>query len=520
MRKIREVLRLSWAQYRSIREVARSCDLARSTVKEYLRRAEDAGLKWPLPDLDDETLERLLFPSPPEAAPGKRPLPDWDYVDKELRKRRGVTRFLLWQEYRAVNPDGYAYSMYCDLFRQWRALQDLSMRQEHRAGEKVFVDYAGQTVGIVDPATGEIRDAQVFVAVMGASSFAYCEATWSQGLSDWIGSHVRALAYFGGCPEVIVPDNLKSGVKDPHLYEPEINPTYLDFARHYGLAVIPARRNRPKDKAKVETGVKTVGNWILARIRNRTFFSLAELNDAIHVLLDGYNDRAFQKRPGSRRSLFEELDRPALSPLPAERYQFAQWHKVRPHVDYHVSIDQHHYSVPHQLAKRELDARVTATTIEVFHKNRRVASHPRSHRKGGQTTIREHMPESHRQYADWTPQRLLAWAEKIGPETKQLIEGVMSSRPHPQQAFRSYLGILRLGKTHGNERLEAACRRAVALRSLSYKSVEAILKNRLDQQPLELPAAAAMPRIKHENIRGGDYYASNTRNDDARSRKC
>jgi transposase len=344
MRKIREVLRLSKGQYRSIREVAASCGLARSTVKEYLRRAEEAGLSWPLPDLDDASLERLLFPPPVEAAPGRRPLPDWDYIDKQLRRRKGVTRFLLWQEYHSANPEGYAYSMFCDLFREWRGLQELSMRQAHRAGEKAFVDYAGQTLAIVDPTTGEIKEAQVFLAVLGASSFAYCEATWTQGLSDWVGSHVRALAYFGGCPQIVVPDNLKSGVKDPHLYEPELNPTYLEFAQHYGLAVIPARKGRPKDKAKVESGVKTVGNWILARLRNRTFFSLAEANDVIWGLLVEYNDRSFQKRPGSRRSLFEELDRPALSPLPAERYEFAQWHKVRPHIDYHVSLDQHHYS--------------------------------------------------------------------------------------------------------------------------------------------------------------------------------
>jgi transposase len=473
MRKIREVLRLSWVQYRSIREVAVSCSLARSTVKEYLRRAEEAGLSWPLPDVDDGSLEGLLFPSPPLAVPGRRSLPDWDYIDRELRKRKGVTRFLLWQEYRSANPEGYAYSMFCDLYREWRGLQELSMRLLHRAGEKAFVDYAGQTISVVDPATGEVKDAQVFLAVLGASSFAYCEATWSQGLSDWIGSHVRTLAYFGGCPEIIVPDNLKSGVKDPHLYEPEVNPTYLEFARHYGLAVIPARKGHPKDKAKVESGVRTVENWILARLRNRTFFSLADANDAIWGLLVEYNDRPFQKRPGSRRSLFEELDRPALKPLPQERYQFAEWHKVKPHVDYHVSIDQHHYSVPYQLRKHELDARVTATTIEVFHKTRRVASHARSHHRGSHTTVREHMPEAHREYAEWTPERLLAWAGKIGPETRTLIDGVMASRAHPQQAFRSCLGILRLAKTSGDTRLEAASRRALALgRSLlqEYRS--------------------------------------------------
>ena len=507
MRKIREVLRLSWGQGRSLHEVARSCGLARSSVKRYLRRAERAGLSWPLPEaLDDGALEARLFPPLPSAAGRVRPLPDWDEVDRELKGGKGVTLQLLWEEYRERFPDGYQYSRFCDHFRDWRRLQDVVMRQPHRAGEKVFVDYAGQHAQVVDPATGEVREAEVFVAVLGASSYAYCEATWTQALPDWTMSHVRALAYFGGAPEILVPDNLKAAVTRAHLYEPDLNPTYMEFARHYGVAVIPARSQHPKDKAKVESGVRLAGMWILARLRKRTFFSLAELNDAIAELLVAYNARAFQQRPGSRRSLFEELDRPALKPLPAERYQFAEWRRARAHVDYHVSFEQHAYSVPHALSGKELDLRVTATSVEVFYQNRRVASHARSYRRGAFTTVAEHMPEAHRAIAEWTPERLAAWAAKTGPATAQLIEKILASKPHPQQGYRACLGILRLGKSQGEARLEAACQRALALGAHSYRSVAAILKLHLEDQPLS--AAADAPVIEHGNIRGERYYAA------------
>ena len=497
---------MAWGQGRSLHEVAGACGLARSSVKRYLRRAERAGLSWPLPaELDDAALEARLFPPLPRSA-GVRPLPDWDEVDRELKRDKRVTLQLLWEEYREAHPDGYQYSRYCDHFRAWRRLQDVVMRQPHRAGEKLFVDYAGQHAQVVDPATGEVREAEIFVAVLGASSYAYCEATWSQALPDWIGSHVRALAFFGGVPEVLVPDNLKAAVTKAHLYEPDLNPTYLEFARHYGLAVIPARSEHPRDKAKVESGVRLAGMWILARLRKRTFFSLAELNDAIRGLLGAYNARAFQLRPGSRASLFAELDRPALKRLPSERYQFAEWRKVRAHIDYHVSYEQHAYSVPHELHDQELDVRITAATVEVFHHNRRVASHARSHARGAFTTVAEHMPEAHRAVAEWTPERLTDWAAKTGPATAELIARVLASKPHPQQGYRACLGVLRLGKSHGEARLELACARALALGALSYKSVAAILKRHLEDQPLTAPAET--PAIEHGNIRGGAYYAS------------
>ncbi len=511
MRKIREVLRLLWDQRRSVREVAVSCDLARSTVKEYERRALDAGLSWPLPDVDDGALEERLFaPAAAPAAAEVVPLPDWDEVDRDLRRTKLTTRFVLWEEYRREHPDGYSYTRFCELFRTWRGRQDLSMRLTHVAGERLFVDYAGPTVSVVDASTGEIREAQIFVAVLGASSYTFAEATWTQTLPDWIGSHVRALSWFGGSPEIVTSDNLKAAVTTPHLYEPDINPAYLEFARHYALSVIPARSARPRDNAKAESAVQVVERWILARLRNRTFFSLAELNDAITALLDDLNAKPFQKRPGSRRSLFEELDRPALRPLPRERYVYADWKRVRAHIDYHVTIDAHHYSVPYQLVKEVLDARITSGTIEVFSKGKRVASHARSHRKGGHTTVREHMPSAHQAHAGMTSEQLLAWAGRVGPNASTFVDAVIAARTHPQQAYRSCMGVLRLGKTYGNGRLEAACARAVTLGAYSFKSIEAILKNGLDRQPLDAPNASGTLRRRHENVRGSDYYATIT----------
>ncbi len=379
------------------------------------------------------------------------------------------------------------------------------MRQDHRAGEKLFVDYAGQTVPIIDCATGEIREAQIFVAVLGASNYTYAEATWSQSLPDWIGSHRRTFSFLGGVPELVVPDNLRSGVSKAHRYEPDTNPTYQDMALHYGVVVLPARVRKPRDKAKVEGGVLVVERWILAALRHRQFFSLLELNAAISELLVRLNARPFRKLPGCRREHFEQLDRPALQPLPAEPYVYAEWKKARVHIDYHVAIDGHYYSVPYALIKKEVEVRITRNTIECFHRGNRVASHQRSHHKGRHTTVTAHMPESHRQAGEWSPQRLMRWASKTGPATEKLIQTVLGSRKHPQQAYRSCLGILRLSKPYGDERLEAACRRALTLGSCRYKSIESILKHRLDEQPLETQQELALPDT-HDNIRGPAYY--------------
>ena len=505
MRKIKEVLRLKWALGHSNRRIGATCGIGHPTVAEYLRRAAEAGLSWPLPaDLDDARLERLLFPPPPDLPAQSRGIPDWVQVNQELR-HKGVTLFLLWQEYRAANPDGYQYSWFCEHFRDWRGKLDLVMRQDHRAGEKLFVDYAGQTVPVIDASTGEIREAQIFVGVLGASNYTYAEATWTQSLPDWIGSHTRCFAFLGGVPELVVPDNLRSGVKKAHRYEPDTNPTYQDMASHYGVAVLPTRVRAPRDKAKVESGVLVVERWILAALRHRQFFSLGELNDAIHELLEKLNDRPFKKLPGSRLEHFEQIDRPALSSLPAEPYVYAEWKKARVHIDYHVEVDGHYYSVPYALVKKAIEVRFTRHIVECLYRGNRVASHRRSYQKGKHTTVDDHMPESHRQAGEWSPGRLINWAAKTGPATEKLIRTVLGSRRHPQQAYRSCLGILRLGNAHGDQRLEAACRRALTLGSCRYKSIESILKHRLDEQPLEEQQELSLPE-SHHNIRGPAYY--------------
>ena len=502
MRHIREVLRQKWELGFSARRIARGCGVSRSTVANYLRRAEAGGLTWPAAArLDDTQLERRLFPPPPSPR-AARPPPDWGAVHREL-KRKGVTLQLLWDEYKAAHPRGYQYSTFCLRYRRWRSRLDVVMRQDHRAGEKLFVDYAGQTASVIDRTTGEVRPAQVFVAVMGASNYTYAEATGSQGLADWIGSHVRALQYFGAVPEIVVPDNLKSGVVRAHRYEPQLNRSYQEWGAHYGAAILPARPGRPRDKAKAEAGVLVVERWILARLRHGQAFSLTELNEAIGEWLERLNARPFKKLPGCRRSLFESLDRPAMRPLPARPYEYAEWKKVRVHIDYHVEIDRHYYSAPYALVKRQLDARITAHTVELLHQGRRVASHGRSPHRGGHTTVPEHMPKAHRAYAGWTPQRLVRWARKNGPSTAALIGRILAARVHPQQGFRSCLGVMRLGERYGEKRLEAACRRALALGACAYKNVESILKNGLDGKPLP-PEAPELPRIDHGNVRYAD----------------
>lgn len=505
MRQIKEVLRQKWGLGCSNRQIAASCGLSRPTVAAYVKRAEAAGLSWPLSDeLDDTELEGKLFPPAVTMPSEQRAVPDWSLVHREL-KRKGVTLMLLWDEYKAANPEGFQYSWFCEHYRRWAGKLDVVMRQTHRAGEKLFVDYAGHTVPLIDRATGEVREAQIFVAVLGASNYSYAEATLTQGLPDWIGSHVRTFRYLGAVPEIVVPDNLKSGVHRAHRYESELNPTYAEMARHYGVAIIPTRSAKPRDKAKAEVAVQIVERWILARLRDRPFFSLAELNGAIAELLEVLNGRPFKKLPGSRQSLFDSLDRPAMQPLPATPYQYAEWKKVRVNIDYHVAIDQHYYSVPYQLVKKQLEARVTASTVELFNKGKRVASHRRSYRQGAHATVNVHMPKAHRQYAEWTPERLVRWAAETGPATAKLTEAILSSRPHPQHGFRACLGIMRLGKRYSTARLEAASRRALAIGACSYKSIESILKNGLDRKPLP-STTVETPAIDHDNLRGSDYY--------------
>lgn len=501
MRKIREVLRLKFDRGLSNREIALACSIGRTTVHEYLERAGRAGLKWPV-DIDDEQLDRLLFKRDDCGLEKMRPLPDWAEVHKEL-KRKGVTLCLLWQEYKAVSPEGYQYSQFCEHYRTWVGSLDPVMRQKHKAGEKLFVDYAGQTVPVVDQKTGQIREAQLFLAVLGASSYTYAEATWTQSLPDWIGSHVGALEYFGGVTEVVVPDNLKSGVTSPCRYEPELNPTYQEFAAHYSITVLPARVKKPRDKAKVENGVLQAERWILAALRNRTFFDLAELNSAIREKLVEINNRPFQKLPGTRATTFEKIDRPALRPLPEIRYEYAEWKRATLGPDYHVEVDGHYYSVPCRFIRKKVDLRITQKAIECFHNGVRVASHIRSNAAGELTTIKEHMPPSHRHYMEQTPENIIASAERIGHDVSVFIKAVLDAGKH-HLGVRSSLGVLRLEKHYGADRLGCACKRAFALQALSAKSVESILKNGLDRAPL----AAATPStpLQHENLRGQHYF--------------
>lgn len=507
MRKIREVLRLKFDCGRSNREIGLSCGIGGSTVCEYIQRARSSGVGWPLPaDLTDAALERLLFPPPPPQGT-ERGQPDFAEIHHELRKSKHVTLHLLWQEYREREPDGYQYSWFCEHYRDWAGRLDVVMRQDHLAGEKMFVDYAGQTVDIIDRETGEIHPAQIFVAVLGASNYTFAEATLSQQLESWIMSHVRAFAYFGGVPETVIPDNLRSGVNKTCRYEPDLNPTYHDLARHYQTVVLPARVSKPRDKAKVEAGVLLVERWILARLRKHIFFSLAELNREIRRLLEVLNSKPFKKLPGSRLSRFEELEKPTLKPLPESPYELAHWKKATVHLDYHVEVDGHYYSVPYTLVKKQLEVRYTASTVECLYRGQRVASHLRNHSRGRHTTLPEHMPVNHRRYADWSPEWFIRWAAKIGPKTVLLTETLLAQRAHPQQAYRSLLGILRLAKVHGEARLEAACARALHFNTLSYRSLESILKNGLDHRPLT-PRNDDTAPVRHPNIRGAEYYTS------------
>jgi transposase len=509
MRKIKEVLRLH-AAGQSQRVIAQSVAVARSTVKEYLQRAAAAGVSWPLPDdLSDTVLEACLFPAPAPSTV-RRPQPNWRAIHDEMKARRrtGVTLLLLWLEYKEANPDGLQYSHFCAGYRRWRGGLDRVLRQEHKAGEKVFVDFAGQTVPIVDRATGEILfEAEIFVSVLGCSNFTYAQPCRSQELPEWISAHTRMVEYFGGVPRAVVPDNLKSGVRHACFYEPDLNPTYQDWAEHYATAVLPTRVRRPRDKAKAEAGVLLVERWILARLRHHTFFSLPDLDEAIRRLLEDLNDRPFQKLEGSRRSLFEELDRPALQPLPPGRYDYAQWKKATVNIDYHVDVLGHLYSVPYQLQRAKVDARITGDTVELFHDGRRVAVHARGRKKGGFTTEAGHRPKAHQKYLEWTPSRIIRWAEQTGPRTAEMVQRILDSRPHPEQGYRACLGLLRLGERYTAPRLEAACARALHVGATSYQSVKSILSTGLDRTPVEEQTALALPQ-NHEHVRGGAYYAA------------
>lgn len=515
MRHIHEILRLKHEKGLSVREIARGCGLPASTVGDYLKRAEAASLVWPLPEplSEEQLLDRLMgggAEAVPEPSP-ERPLPDWAKVHQELR-RKGVTLQLLWQEYRQEHPEGYGRSRFCELYQQWAAKVDPVLRQHHAPGDKMFVDWAGQKVSIHNSRDGSIAEASLFIAVLGASNKTYAEAFANEQSPSWLKGHMHAFRFFGGVSRAIVPDNPKTAVIRPCRYEPGLNRNYQEMADHYGTVILPARPLKPRDKAKVETGVQIAERQILAVLRDRRFFSVGALNQAMVPLLEQINERPFQKLPGSRDSWFEEHEKSQLRPLPALPFELATWSRPKVNIDYHVVVDKHFYSVPYQLIHQQLDARMTEATVELFQEGKRVAAHRRSHLAGRYTTVGEHRPKAHQQHLEWTPSRILRWAGSIGPQCALLIQHILESRPHPEQGFRSALGIIRLGKGVEDQRLEAACKRALHFGACSYRSVRSILDNHLEAQPLE----AELPLINpdHGNLRGPAYYTDDNTNFD------
>lgn len=502
MRKLREVLRLA-ALGLSRRAIGRSLNISHNTVAMYVDRAHMASVSWAdCARLDDVTLEAQLFPSNPHAVP--RPVPDWPAMHQELR-RKGVTLRLLWLEYKASHPTGYQYSQFATLYRAWAATLDPVLRQTYVAGERCFVDYAGQTLAVVEPSTGELREAQLFVSALGASNYTFAELTWTQSLPDWIGSHVRMYAYFGGVARLTIPDNLRTGVRQACFYDPDINPTYADLAAHYNTTVLPTRVAAPRDKAKVETAVQICERWILAPLRNHTFVGLAAANHEVAHLLTALNERPFQKLAGTRRTLFETLERPALLPLPEHPYVYSEWKKARVNIDYHVEVERHYYSVPHRLLRKQVEVRLTATAVEILYGGQRVALHARSWRIGGYTTEPAHRPKAHQQHLEWSPARLIHWGQTVGQSTGALVQRILESRPHPEQGYRACLGLMGLGKRYSPQRLEAACFRALRSGATSYRSVKSILEHGLDAVPLEEQPTLTLPP-QHEHVRGAEYF--------------
>src|SRR5271167_3753329 len=508
MRQAREIIRLKFSTSLPTREIARRLGLAPSTVRETLSRLDSAGLSWPLPEgIGDAELEAALYANRRSKRGHRRHAePDWPTVHREL-KRKHVTLLIVWDEYIAADPDGYSYSRFCELYRGFEAKLSPTMRQTHAAGERLFVDYAGDGAPVViDRLTGEIRMAQIFVAVLGASSFTFAKATWTQALPDWIDAHVRALEAIGGVPELVVPDNARTAVVKPSFYDPEVNRTYAEMAAHYGTAILPARPRKPRDKAKVEQAVLIVERWLLGRLRRRIFTSLADVDAALGELMAQLNDRQSLRRLGvTRRQLLEEVDRPALKALPDEPYEYSEWRVRRVGVDYHVDIDAHYYSVPYRFARAEVEARLTACGVEIFHKGERIAVHLRASGNRKHTTVPEHMPSSHRRYAGWTIERIREDARKIGPATAALCEQILEGRPHPEQGYRACLGIVRLAGSFGAARVEAAAERAMEIGARTYGSVKSILDNKLDRRPAPKRPADTAP-ILHPNIRGPRYY--------------
>lgn len=504
IQKIREILRLGIKHKLGYREIERSCSVSHVTVGAYINHVKSSGTTWEeIEKLEEPQLRLLVKGAQSSVRKSLRPEPDWQVIHKEL-KHKGVTLQLLWEEYKELNPEGYQSTQFYDLYRKWKGTINPWMRQNHKAGDKLFVDYTGHTVPIKDPKTGNLHQAQVFVAVLGMSNYTYAEASWDQKLHSWISSHIHAFEYFSGVPHLLVPDNLRSAVSKANRYEPDINPTYYEMASFYGTAILPARVRKPQDKGKVEVGVQIVERWILAVLRHQTFFDLYSLNLEIRNLLEKLNDKPFKKLSGSRRSWFNTHEKAALFPLPEMRYEVAEWKYARVNIDYHVELNRHYYSVPFKFIHKEVRIRYTQNIVEIFFKEDRVSSHSRCDSCGGHSTLNEHMPVGHREHMEWNPSRILSWAEKVGKSTRKVIYKILHSRQHPEQGYRSCLGILRLSQHYGEERLESACQRAISYEQFRYKYIRNILEKGLDKQSQDTPDN--QPSIDHCNVRGGTYF--------------
>lgn len=513
MRKIREVLRLRFECDCTHRQIAASCSVSPATVSEYLARAESAGLAWEAArDLSESEVEARLFTYIGRGEPSARAAIDFGWVHRELR-RVGVTLQLLWGEYTqacaAAQTQAYQYSQFCERYARWCKKQRLSMRQVHRAGEKMFIDYSGKKPCIADRETGEIREVELFVTVLGASNYTFAEATLTQTIPDFIASCVRSLEYYEAAPQIAVPDQLRSAVAGPDRYDPDINSVFLEFAQHYGMVVIPAPPRKPKAKAKVETSVLIAQRWILARLRHRTFFSLVELNNAIAELLEELNERQFKKLEGTRRQAFKELDQPAMKRLPVQRFEVKERKTARANIDYCIDFDERLYSVPCALRGKPIEIRATASIVELWHDGVRVASHYRSYaRKGTSVILPEHRPASHVDYGQWPPERMLGWAAKFGPHVEEVVSRTMNRYPHPEMGYRPVLGILRCAEKHGSARMDAACQRALSVAGKTAphrKHIEGILKRGLERVPIA-PTPITRHPVAHENVRGPTYF--------------
>jgi transposase len=507
MLNIREILRQKRVLKRTHREVSQSVGCSPGTVGHVILRADAAKLEWEeVERLGDLELEVRVYGPKHGFGNADRVAPDPLWIYTEYQKP-GVTLELLHIEYLEREPKGYRYTQFCKIYSDWLAKQRISMRQVHKGGEKLFVDYSGKKPHIVDQLTGERTEVELFVSALGASSYTYAEATKTQKLADWLASHVRAFEYYEGVARSLVPDQLRSAVSGPCRYDPVINRSYLELAQHYGTFVLPARPRKPKDKAKVEVAVQVAQRWILAAIRNQTFFSLEALNARIRELLERLNNRPMKHLGGqSRRERFLLLDKPSLMPLPERRFELCEWKTVTPNIDYHVELHKHWYSVPYTLRGEQVDARLTASTVEIYFNRERVAAHVRSDEPYRFTTIKEHMPKAHQAQLEWNPTRLIGWGKSIGAKTGALIEAIITERPHPEHGYRTSLGILRL-ESYGKDRLEAACARALAMRLRSRRQIESVLKNGLDRMPLPaLPQSDLTPAVSHDNVRGAAYY--------------